>query len=720
MFALSPLRHRLAGHDDDDAPPTSTGGRRNNNPSSSAHQADLELGIRAPPEGANASRRANNFSGLSTSSTQRGGGGPEDGLAPGAGSGGGHGREASGRSVRSALSAFSLGNLRDRDRNHTLHQVEASVERQREREEAAAATGAGAGTTNNGTTTVHPIPQGWRAALASATPSRVIQAFHNGGISDPRANAAAAANAANNNNNAAANTNNNGQQTDVAVAQARAAVLAERKKQATKREKDEAATLFGPTLSNYFGSGSSSSGAVNGGNLAAANPGGANGVPAPAAQLGLPSPDPAAAAAMPGTPSSPVPGGPRRPRLGSRGRARGASLSGLSIQSLNEQYLGHQPASEILASSSPTLATSPHLAPGGLFFDTETPGLKDAPQEQQQTLLMADGIEIETLARWVDRTVGLHSPLPTPVGAGAQNLTEKSPAGSVPPVPSAGTAAAKGGLASEPVVCTTLQSYVNLKRNAIKLSAVDSAPLGQLANGSTTTVTTTGGRANDPLSSEGHSSSTPPPTHTLQLEYDCAAPSASVQVFLRASRKHGSWQNYVPPTTSVDDGTAPRFLAQRGPPPHALGFPVHGAIVKRGFAAKTKASLALRLEFFAPPSEKNKGLAIGGGGAAADGAAENQLTLQPTREEDGDAVVADGAAANRLSDAGPAADGSAVDLQARPYEPLSKEARADKAAREKVERETLKMAIVMEALDEDGEQHEDLICSESTWVANSS
>ncbi len=483
------------------------------------------------------------------------------------------------------------------------------------------------------------------------------------------------------------------------MAQTRALALSERRRLKDKREKDEAATLFGPVLSNYFGSGSSSSGAVNGGSVAAASAAGANGADT-AAGAGETSGDAGRANGLLAPPSAGATGNSaaaaaaaaaaRQPRLGSRGRARGASLSGLSMSSLNAAYNAD-------AASPAEMHPSSSSYPFGLApYDLETPALVDRAQDS--TLAMADGIEIDTLHRWVDRTVGF-APAHNAIGAETpeSEINKNSKDSNKNDAVDAATPA--------PVICSTLQAFVNFKRNAIKLTPIDaSADAG---------VTVTGSAA-DPLTAA------PPPTHALQFEYDCAAPNASVSIFLRASRKHGSWLNQAQVdahNAAAGTSGAPKFYAQRGPPPHVLGFPVHGTIVKRGFSSKSRANIALKLALFAPPgATKGKaGEAVStevGTTAEKDGAGApasptmaphptemapdfEPLDLVPTHELDSALANREAAAAANANRSAPTASTTAA-----PTEPLSKEARL---AKEKQERQTLKMAIVMEALDEDGE-----------------
>ena len=681
--------------------------------------------------------------------------------------GGGHGREASGRSVQSVLSVLSLRDMRERDRENTLSAIERrQYERERREEQRiadviAAETAVGrdlevqrpdaaaraAATTQPAPSSPPMLVSRLRSILSTAIGRNSSQQQQQASIGSPGAfsnPATAVTDQA-----PPADTNRrNGMMSraEQAIASANmgplgrqaiaAAALSERRKQATKREKDEAATLFGPTLCNYFGSGSSSSGAVNGGNIPSIA--GTNSVAT--GGVGL---DPSAATAaapaigetpvlptlpaMTATPASPLVGTNaagntvllrRAARLGSRGRARGASLSGLSVTG----GVGGMESAERLD----TLSLAGENRPSSPFaqnlpMDLETPGgFKDLVNDPTN-YSMADGIEIETLARWVDRTVGLSPSFAGRKETAPPTMLTTSLAGSDAIEASTHT--------GNPVICTTLQSYVNLKRNAIRLTPI-SKDDEVAANASTTAWTAKSGATPQqlagPLSVDANPATLPPPTHTFQFEYDCAAPYASVHIFIRASRKHGSWTTAaaadgVDATTAAaegamgsgsdssrtDEGGAAKYLAEKGiPPPHVLGFHVHGATLKSGFAAKARADIALCLAYFSPPSAKNK---TGKGAGGAEGEVEGASKVEEEENNNNAAaVISDGEEAVPILEGGAALD--TVETHQQPPAPagpttfgapLSKEARAEKAAREKAARETLKMAIVVEALDED-------------------
>ncbi len=338
---------------------------------------------------------------------------------------------------------------------------------------------------------------------------------------------------------------------------------ANKKSRSSKREREEAATLFGPNLANYFGSGISSSGAVSSH---------AAGVPQPPAAVTSPA-SPFAADASAAAPASPnlesAPTAPaadpyasRRARLGSRGRARGASLSGLSMMSLGAESVTSLGGINTERTTDTAQATGMMQGSTADLIDQLN---RDGPSADGH-IAMSEGIDITTLQRWIQRSTGVSDDSATTTAAGA------APQG--------------------PPVCTTLQSFVNLKRNTLKLSTTLSTARPDAPSSSkfsevdanilrakpslTLLPTLSYGSA----STSAATSALPEPTHSLYFEYDCAAPYASVQIFIRASRKHGSWINYQPPARSSDplsaslnpDGT-PAWLAQAGPPPHVLGWP---------------------------------------------------------------------------------------------------------------------------------------------------
>ncbi len=244
----------------------------------------------------------------------------------------------------------------------------------------------------------------------------------------------------------------------------------------------------------------------------------------------------------------------------------------------------------------------------------------------------------------------------------------------------------------------------------------------------------------------------PEPTHSLYFEYDCAAPYASVQIFIRASRKHGSWINWTPPagpngtaasdplSSQFDKDGNPAWLSQSGPPPHVLGWPVHVAKIKKGFGSGHTAHIPLHLQYYAPPKAKKADRNAGApGGDASDKDASDKRGLSFKRalepptpaaipetpgfefnrrlEVDADDADDDAAASGRPARAGAstaaeASQGSRTDplgaaaalglenrtTTAQPV--IEEETKEQRLAREKAERETLKVAIVVEALDE--------------------
>ncbi|PWN22496.1 hypothetical protein BCV69DRAFT_145479 [Microstroma glucosiphilum] len=466
------------------------------------------------------------------------------------------------------------------------------------------------------------------------------------------------------------------------------ALIAGRKDARAKKEREEASTLVGPSLSNYFGSGSSSSGTV-GGSSSAPN-GASNSTAAPAN---------GEASSAAGPPETPGFGSRGMARLGSRGRARGASLSGLSALG---QY----------GEASDSQASFGDLQQGPLSTHLEAPPTQlDAMTE---AVAMAEGIDIEVLKQWIEKSL--------------DNL------GAVQ-IDGTGEEAVEKAL-STPSHCTTLQSYVNLKRNTIRLMTSSSEPSGVASTAvgygtsmSVAVESSSGGLVSHPLeqagkdgdeafssarsmpiiqesglrparslsnmpdydsSALGSSSMLGPATHQLHFEYDCSAPAASIQIFLRASRKHGSWQAWSQKQaeagydkgTNYEDPASMSLYQQRGPAPHVLGWPVHSSMVKSGFAQPVKASLSLKLSLYAPPS-------------AATGEGNNNGVAAP-------AVAASSSAAKGE----PAPSSSAPPAQAQSLDTATavpeEETKEQKIAREKAERETLKLSIVIEGLNESG------------------
>ncbi|KDN52473.1 hypothetical protein K437DRAFT_7032 [Tilletiaria anomala UBC 951] len=620
---------------------------------------------------------------------------------------GSHGREASGRSIRSALSAISLANLRERDREAMLSTIErrhVQVSLHRPQQQM------------NGDDPLALMEAGF--ADRPPFPLQMMrQQLANGG-------AAAGAVAA-----VPPSASELAVQSALLGPAGRSQVVAsERKRQASRRERDEAATLFGPTLSNYFGTGSSSSGAVNGRSFSTVVGSGGTAIGAaggsPAANANLASPGLAAGGASGAF-------GSRCARLGSRGRARGASLSGLSMVSLGAAT---DSGSSNLVQGVGIEAAAGVAVTSAVPTDLEPPSIVSGQQERDENVSMADGIELGTLARWVDRTVGLlpalgaTSPIPPPSTAPVAPATtealdtRRSPASAL----RSGAVGATVALPPAPVVCTTLQSYVNLKRNTVRLapsvhaaraphsSKAATVALAPKTNGAPAASGRTPVIGAGPLSSDATAvaAGLPPPTHTLQFEYDCAAPFASVHIFLRASRKHGSWASYIPRAAEEDvkNGAeewqaggasgpeAEKYLGERGmPPQHVLGFLVHGATLKKGFAAKAQADLALRLSLFAPPNWARKDEASGDISKAAQARVDANAVYAPISPTSAGV----GNTANMLPPATPVVSPETPAMPQHPNAPLSKEERAERAAKEKAERETLKMAIIVEALDED-------------------
>ncbi|SNX85840.1 uncharacterized protein MEPE_04549 [Melanopsichium pennsylvanicum] len=609
-----------------------------------------------------------------------------------------HERGASGRSFLSAVSIPSLSNLRQRDRDQERRRQNARVQAQ----QASTSDGPSSMLTTLGDDGRNPSVS---AGLAPTTDSR----------------------------------------------------SAPKKSRSSRREREEAATLFGPNLANYFGSGISSSGAVSSHGA---------GVPQPPALTSPISPaDPSStlqtndtttsgADSVSGTNTTDGPYAQaslsaRRARLGSRGRARGASLSGLSMMSLGAE-------SVTSLGGINTERANATMAPATGMMQGSTADLIDQLNRDGASadghIAMSEGIDITTLQRWIQRSTGL-SDGPT--------IAPAAPTTFGPPV------------------CTTLQSFVNLKRNTLKLSTKTDA-----ANIITTTTTTTIDNNNNnnnssnsnnnnnnnniansakdtdvnilrtrsslsvlPALSYGTPAATPvaraylpESTHSLYFEYDCAAPFASVQIFIRASRKHGSWINWQPSSadeadplvakTNVDGSTA--WLAQSGPPPHVLGWPVHVAKLKKGFGVAHTANIPLQLRYFAPPKASAGGKrAVNAGNdkettskretamkESATPAAipetpgifehNRRLEFQVDADDDEDNATAANTRRNATISASQPGHNIrenrnlATATEGMTTQPVieEEETKERRLAREKAERETLKVAIVVEALDE--------------------
>lgn len=505
---------------------------------------------------------------------------------------------------------------------------------------------------------------------------------------------------------------------------------ANKKSRSSRREREEAATLFGPNLANYFGSGISSSGAVSSHGAGVPQP---PPVTSPVSPTAAPDSavDPTTnntAAAATADATYPQASSSRRVRLGSRGRARGASLSGLSMMSLGAESVTS--LGDLNVDRSNDAPAQAHGMIQGSTADLIDQLNRDAgPNTTDGHIAMSEGVDITTLQRWIHRSTG----------------------NSDAAIPTAAAAAATYG----PPVCTTLQSFVNLKRNTLKLSPKTNADAAKPAEADANFLRTRPSLSLLPTlsyASTGAASAAtsllPEPTHSLYFEYDCAAPYASVQIFIRASRKHGSWLNYQPASSNTGDPLAqptnpdgsPAWLAQCAPPPHVLGWPVHVAKLAKGFGVGHTATIPLDLAYYAPPRraklDANTAGASGGAAAGETGepiAAHPRIasTVEPVtpaaipetpgfefqRRLELDADDADddpparharagssrvpGAVVDSGAGAGEASSGAvALSAEVAAQPAVEEETKEQRLAREKAERETLKLAIVVEALDE--------------------
>lgn len=148
---------------------------------------------------------------------------------------------------------------------------------------------------------------------------------------------------------------------------------------------------------------------------------------------------------------------------------------------------------------------------------------------------------------------------------------------------------------SKPMFCTSLQSYVNLKRNSLLLR-----PWSEDDEG--TAMGTQLG---------------PPPSHALSFELDSAAAWASIDVFICAPHRHGSMsvggdqviqafnqaqKQDTPPIEGKSSPSGGKFFAEAGAAPDhpSLGYRVVTTRVARTFDQKIVLALPLSLRFFVP------------------------------------------------------------------------------------------------------------------------
>lgn len=529
--------------------------------------------------------------------------------------------------------------------------------------------------------------------------------------------------------------------------QALARGLAAGQKELTRRRKEEASALIGPSLAHYFGSGSSSSGAVVGTSILPPPP------PSATAAAGVTSPteeqpesgEAAATATSAALPAeTPGPFGPstaptaRRARLGSRGRARGASLSGLANLYGSEHWTDAESDPNRLDRGASPEPMSPGEGPGSSRNPLAASQM-DRLDSMAEAVAMAEGIDIEVLREWIEKSLDESGGAVTVEGGEGESPTEQAPHASS--------------------YCTTLQSYVNLKRNTIALMSKQSqvgvvaepsmdpasAALQQEGGGLTEDATShpLSGASALPLHMIQESSSsrdslrparslsTMPTfgnpsaisgrsalgetTHQLHFEYDCSSPSAHVQIFLRASRKHGSWASWIHKREGdgqdiQGDGDSEALYFKKGPAPHVLGWPVHSTKIQKGFAKPVKASLSLKLGLYAPPPVSSATKLAGQEQAGVQ--TQSQQVNEAEGGETGDLAL--GATLTRFDTAAslgppvpsmpPAATVAPPPQVARVIDPpgVDLETKEQRQAREKQERETLKLAIVVEALDENG------------------
>ncbi|KAK0547600.1 hypothetical protein OC846_004794 [Tilletia horrida] len=531
-----------------------------------------------------------------------------------------------------------------------------------------------------------------------------------------------------------------------------------------RQERESNATLFGPSLATYFPS--SSSTPSTGTTPAATTAQQQN------AQQAATSPateQPPAFAPL--TQISSINSATlRRPRLGSSGRARGASLSNLSLS-----HPPHDPASPHVPPS-PAQQARPlygthrrqyttdstwswnhqHQSadPEDDLLDATTTSVIPDAALPDGPLPLADAIQIGTVHRWLQRAAHgggatLHpnsistnpTDATTPSAAAGATITTNADSATEPGADGTGESiplTTLGGLSpstASPLpplspgavtgssVCSILQSYVNLKRNTFRLT------LGPAASTSYQYELTTPSAAPLPSHVLTPAPSAPiltHPTHILHFEYDCAAPRCAIHVFVRASRKHGSWNTALAhadyPQLLIDHqqkstAAAAGNLLSPQPPPHILGFPILAATtilasttgegvdidngagmgtatsssaeayhLPRGFAQKRSVALRLDMSLYAPPSFSKK--KSGDADRNEEGDGEEKLDLN----------VENAATAGAI---GPTPDLAAEVSATAAAESKTKELAKDKEDK-KLDKETLKAAIVVEALDEHG------------------
>ncbi|KAE8213092.1 hypothetical protein CF327_g3340 [Tilletia walkeri] len=436
----------------------------------------------------------------------------------------------------------------------------------------------------------------------------------------------------------------------------------------------------------------------------------------------------------------------RRPRLGASGRARGASLSNLSVASLvsptnqtpniggtESPLVGSpNPTSSAVENTVPSYGSRPAFPVHRRQYTTDSawsiPGqdraendedIDDDGQDREEPgkdfgpLSLADAIQLGTLHRWLRRAAGgggatLHPnsiPQPadaiSPVSTPSQGAIMDANGQENIPLSNLGTTISPGALS----VCTILQSYVNLKRNTFRLTLGPAAarPEGESAGALSANSSTPPTLPAHVLTPAPSAPILAHPTHILHFEYDSAAPRCAIHVFVRASRKHGSWNQAMshpdfPYLLSKSASSQSGSLLSPHAPPHILGFPILAATtiapgstsdhstqavvtstglpseshhLPLGFAQKRSVALRLDMSLYAPPSFNN-----------------------PSQDKEDGIVEGGKDGAHQNVTAGISAGASKVEEEKEKGKSDNNKARADK--------ETLKVTIVVEALDENG------------------
>lgn len=438
-----------------------------------------------------------------------------------------------------------------------------------------------------------------------------------------------------------------------------------------KREREEDSSLFGPNLAHYFRSGSSSSGIIGGQPSVSQTVNAV--VTTPAA---IPETSSTIIGALPDTPVTPSIPSLQAGRLSCRGRLREGSLIELGTRCSIQTF-------EVESKRTEAQSSGPISASVDSF--SKVAADSERLRSMTEAVAVAEGIDIEVLEAWMQKNL-----------EGSRLLSGASE--------DPGILARTSHASSQ---CTVLQSLVNLKKNTVNLMTAstdlgvsatvdsqfdlqsqddDAAAAHPLAT-SPSVVQTADLRPAKSLSTmpnydrADETTVNTAATHNLHFEYDCTTSQASIQIFVRASRKHGTWNQWI--QSQLDKNIDPSTVAGAGDslyfsqcPPHALGWPVHSRVVPHGYGQAVRADFALKLSLYAPPFSSSK------------------VDVQSGVQEAVTSAGIERANISRLPDA----DYVSV-LAPIPTE----ESKEQRQAREKAERETLKVVVVIEALDASGQ-----------------